>query len=405
MAPTPLPRWGSWSDGMTSIGQVLGLVGMALMAINLLLSARLRFWERYFNGLNKVYEKHSQIGQAALMMMLFHPLMLIPRYAGGSFHGALLFLLPSSNWPQNWGILALGLMIGLLVLTLYLKPRYDIWKWTHKFLGGAFFLAALHMVLIPSDTSRFGLLRWYMLGLAGAGLLAFIYKTLLGRWLVNRYRYGVAEVVRLNDEVVEVTMVPKGERLKFVPGQFVFVSFKDEQVGEESHPFSISSGKDEENLRVTIKRLGDYTKRLENLRPGTEVEIEGPYGRFSFALVKEKQQIWIAGGIGVTPFLSMARSLKDDQGYEIDLYYCTRNDAEAMHLRELESLAGELRVLPYYSAERGHVTVEAIEQLSAGLKDKAIFICAPVKMIKSIREQLVNRGVDNELIYSEEFEL
>jgi len=97
--------------------------------------------------------------------------------------------------------------------------------------------------------------------------------------------------------------------LQFNPGQFVFISFNQESLSE-SHPFPISSGPDENLLRITIKNLGDYTKTLtEKLQKGTIAKIEGPYGVFSYKNTPNENQIWIAGGIGITPFVSFIKDM------------------------------------------------------------------------------------------------
>jgi predicted ferric reductase len=134
---------------LTSLGKLFGVLGITLFATSLLLSARFKFLENIFYGLNKVYERHSQIGQIAFMMMLFHPLLLLYKYTDLSFGRVLSFFTPSEyTWANNFGMISLYLLIVLIFLTLYFRPKYHIWKWTHKFMGLAFFLGGLH-----ADTS------------------------------------------------------------------------------------------------------------------------------------------------------------------------------------------------------------------------------------------------------------
>lgn len=404
-APTPLPRFSNPTITLSNIGQILGLVGFSLFGVNLLLSARLRWMEKLFHGLNNVYRRHGQIGQTALVMMLFHPLFLLAKYTGGSWRAAALFLLPSSNWPQNFGWLALTSMIILIVLTLYLRPKYNIWKWTHKFLGGAFFLASLHVFLIPSDTTVYPPLKIYLLSLATIGLLAFTYRTLFGRWLVKRYRYTVTQVTRLNTQVTQITLQPQGAPLRFIAGQFVFISFAADTISGETHPFSISSSPTDAQLTVTIKNLGDYTDHVARLPVGARATVEGPFGSFSYQTASNQNQIWIAGGIGITPFISMARSLPATGGYHIDLYYCTKNQSEAVYLAELQQLSPTITTIPVYSDEQVRLTADLVKQNSGALDGKDIFICAPPTMIQALKQQFMAQGVKQRLIYSEEFDL
>lgn len=399
-------RIGSFAEILLSIGQITALIGTALFALTLLLSARLKVFEKIFHGLNDVYARHNQFGQLALILLLFHPLMLLPQYAA-SFHEAALFLLPFSTWAQNWGIFSLALMVLLIVLTLYLRPRYNIWKWTHKFMGLAFFLGALHVWMIPSDTSRFLPLRIYIIALAGISLLAFFYRTIFGEFLVRRLRYEITQVTNLNNAVTEITLKALGQALSFEAGQFVFIKFPKSSLGSESHPFSIVSSPAEPELRLAIKGLGDYTSKLNILKKGDRALIEGPFGVFTNKETEYKDQIWIAGGIGITPFLSMAQSLKAQDGYHIDLFYCVKNMEEAVYSDVLERIAQDsnsgLRLHIFCSEQRGRIDANVIQLEADHLSNKDFFLCAPPIMIQTLRKQLVEKKVPLKLIHSEEF--
>lgn len=403
LAPSLLPRTGSWLAITSSLGQLAGLVGMALFSFSLMLSARFIILDKYFKGLNNVYAKHSLIGQVSFILLLLHPLFLVFKYAGGSLIGAVLFFSLSADWAKNWGALALSLMILLIILTLYLRPRYHIWKITHKFFGLAFFMASLHVLMIPSDISHYAPLRVYMLMLAALGLMAFTYRTLFGKFLVNKYNYIVESVTALNNNVWEISLKPLNQKLPFKAGQFIFVSFIDPSISKESHPFSISSSPSDTNLTITVKALGDYTNKLINLRPGATALLEGPFGSFSHQNSRYKNQVWIAGGIGITPFLSMAKSLKLNNDYAIDLFYCVKNNNEPIHLDLFKSLNPQIKLHLFCFDESGYVNAEAISSLSGTLTEKDIFICAPLSMVASLRQQILAQGVARKLIHSEEF--
>lgn len=402
-----IPRFSNATVSLSNIGQIFGLVGATMFAINLMLSTRLKFIEKLFFGLNRVYERHSHLGQIAFMLLIFHPLFLLSKYAGNSFHQAALFLLPSSDWPINWGWLALVGMILLIVATLYIPLKYNFWKVTHKFFGLFFFFASLHIWLIPSDVSHYLPLRIYMLGISLLGLCAYFYYSLLGKLFVKKFHYLVKSVRPLGDDIIDIIMEPQGEILHFNPGQFIFVSFDDKNIGKESHPFSISSGSNEKNISITIKKSGDYTNKLNNIPIGTNVNIEGPYGVFSHANIKNKRQIWIAGGIGITPFISMVKTLQLNDGHDIDLYYCLKNKNEAVYLEYLKTIAlslnDRLKIFPHYSSQEGRISAQVIEHQSGGLVGKDIFICAPPPMISSLKSQLLEKGINKKLIHSEEF--
>ncbi len=393
-------------DTLTLLGQLFGILGFTLFATSLILSARFRFLENLFYGLDKVYKRHSQIGQVAFMLMLFHPLLLLGNYNGFTFTGAVEFFTPSKYWPINWGIFSLGLIILLIVLTLYLRPKYHIWKWTHKFMGLAFFFGAVHAFLILSDVATYMPLRVYVFTVFTLGIGSFIYHSILGSFLKKKYKYIVSNVRVLGGNITEVLLKPIGDKLQFTPGQFAFISFQDDKVTNESHPFSFSSGVLEDTLSFTMKSLGDYTSTLPSLKVGSKALIDGPYGKFSYKDTEFKKQIWIAGGIGVTPFLSMIKSVKNEIEYSVDVYYCVRNKSEAVYSEELAmSTSSHIRLIEHYSDTEGFFNVEILKKKSGSLVWKDIFLCAPPAMIHAMRRQLLADGVPPEHIYSEEFNL
>ena len=407
LAPSFVPHFSNFTTSFSNIGQLLGLVGAAMFAINLMLSTRLKFIEKMFFGLNKVYYRHSHLGQIAFVLLIFHPLMLIPKYAGNSFNEAARFLLLGNDWAINWGWLALVGMILLIVFTLYLPIKYNFWKWTHKFFGLFFFLASLHIWFIPSDVSRYLPLRLYMLVLSFIGLSSYFYYTLFGKFFVKKLNYLIKSVNPMGSDIVNIIMEPLKEKLQFKAGQFIFISFEDKKVSGESHPFSITSSPDEKNLSITVKKLGDYTKKIDTLSVGAIAKVEGPYGVFSKGMARIKKQIWVAGGIGVTPFVSMVKSLKQNDGYDVDLYYCLKNESEAVYLNELRrvsfSLNAHLKIIPFYSDSQGRISAETIGKQSFPLNGKDIFICAPPLMVNSLKAQLLAKGINKRLIHSEEF--
>lgn len=406
LAPSTVFKFESTLDVLRMLGQLFGILGFTLFGTSLILSARFKFLENFFYGLNKVYERHSQIGQIAFMMLLFHPLLLLGNYNGFSFQGAINFFTPSNYWPINWGIFALGLMILLIILTLYLRPKYNIWKWTHKFMGLAFFFGAVHAFLIPSDIATYMPLRVYILSVFIFSIYSFIYHTVLGKFLIKKYQYVVAGVQVLGGNVTEVLLKPAGEKLAFTSGQFAFVSFKDKNVSSESHPFSLSSPTDTDTLSFTMKNLGDFTSSLPNLEIGSSALIEGPFGKFSYKDTTFKKQIWIAGGIGVTPFLSMIYDVVKNPEYSVDFYYCLKNEKEAVHLEDLKKLENsQIKIIPYYADVSGFLNASVVEKLSGGLKDKDVFLCAPPTMIQALRRQFTSLGVERDRLHSEEFNL
>jgi predicted ferric reductase len=250
-------------------------------------------------------------------------------------------------------------------------------------------------------------LKIYIFTIVGIGLICFVYKTLLGRWLIHKIPYVVYEIEPKEDGILDILLTPEGDEiLDFSPGQFVFIEFKLPGVLGQSHPFSISSAPSEKGFALTIKALGDFTNELQNIPKGTRALVEGPFGRFSPVYRRSHSYIWVAGGIGITPFLSMARSLLTSK--PVDLYYVVRTEKEAIFLPELQEITKRiptLRIIPWFTKQYGHLTSEGFIKYSPELFNSNIFVCGPPAMMKSTKKELRKAGVKSAHIHSEEFNM
>ncbi|NMC51586.1 hypothetical protein GYA54_02565 [Candidatus Kuenenbacteria bacterium] len=398
-------RFLNLNSTLTSFGQIFALLGFSLFATAIILSARLKFLEQYFNGLNRIYIKHHIFGGLAFVLLLFHPLWLAAKYATYSSHSAALFLLPSfNNLAKTLGGLSLGLLIVLLIITFYSVLKYHLWKISHKFLALAYIFGFAHMFFIPSDVSRHSGLRAYLIGLSLIAFAAIIYRVVFPSAFVKKYNYTVSAVNKLSYDIIEVAMRSSGEKISFKPGQFAFFGFDITGFDRQPHPFSFTSVSGDETLKIAIKSLGDFTAVLgEKLKVGTSVKIEGPFGRF---FIPAEKQIWLAGGIGVTPFISLMRNLPAYA--KIDFYWSVVSEKDILWREEIENIFlvnKNLRFFPHNSTIDGRLTAEIIKDKSQELEGKEIFICGPPAMMRSLKKQLINLNVEKHHIHTEEFSL
>lgn len=392
----------------TTLAQLAGLIGITALAWNFFLAARFRFVDSLFGGLDKVFKEHRRSGKIAFTLMLAHPILLIIE-ALPNWDIIRLYLLPGQFWMLNWGILALWGFVVLIVLTLFVKLPYHVWKMTHRFMGVPFALIALHVATIQSDVAFYRPLRYWILGIVIASLALYVYKVFLYRFVGPRYAYAV-QAVRVMGDIVEMTLKPKAKPMAFLPGQFAFISIDNRRVGKEEHPFTISSSPDEDELRLSIKKSGDWTARLEAVKEGDAITVWGPYGKFGEQyLATDDKSVWIAGGIGVTPFLSMLRYTDEKQlKKDVAFFYATKNAGEAVYKKEVSEAGNRLssvNVTEHYSDKQGYLTAEEVAKQVKDVKDRRIFICGPPLMMKSLRDGFMKLGVPRRKIVFEEFSL
>lgn len=396
---------------LTSIGRLSGIAAIVCYCFNLILTTRLKFVEDMFGGLNKSFIAHHLIGGFALIFALVHSTALILRLTSVSLSDAAHLAIPfTKDWATTFGVLGLWGFIILMVLTFYIKLPYRIWLLTHKFLGLVFLSIALHVILITSDLSQNIYLKTYLLILIGLASISYVYRTLLPRFFARRYKYSVASINQMSADMVRITMTPDNRVLDFKSGQFIFVSFRIDGFSREWHPFTISSNSAQQGISITVKGLGKYTSSLVKLSPGmvsSEVWIEGAYGKFSFRNFKAKRQIWIAGGIGITPFLSMLPEVRPD--YKIDLYYSVKSEAELIDTTVMSqwmaNSQGSLIIFPVVSDKTGLLSADKIIANSGDLSDCELLLCGPPPMMHALRDQFQAKGIKKHQIHSEEFAL
>jgi predicted ferric reductase len=402
--------WSSLHQGTSAerllrdMGRVSGALALGFLAIAVSLGLRWAPLERIFGGLDKLVRLHHRVGTAAYVAALAHPLLLAGALAPRSIPAAAAAMWRPAGLGWLLGWLAVILLVIVVPLSLVRRLPHRLWRTLHLAGWSVFAVAVVHAALLRGGPTA------GEIGLSGAVLTALAIRTGLLLLPAARREYLLEEVRRLAPDVAEFVLTPAGSPVRFAPGQFVFVRFREPRTRwrcTEYHPFTIASAPSDRRLVLLIKALGGCTRTLLDLRPGAMAHVRGPFGRLFAPGTRASRQVWIAGGIGITPFLSMARSL-DPGGPEIDLYYCARSAAEAFYLDELQAIAAQrqgLRVHARLLDRDGLLIPARIADEVGPLQDAAFFIAGPQAFVAAIRDDLVDRGVPERRLHDERFDL
>lgn len=383
-------------------GEVIGSINIVLMACSLVLAARPKWAEPFFGGLDKMYVTHRRASTAALLLIFAHVLT-VPI---------------STNWVLG-NYLAVAAFTGIVSIAIVsLAPRipflnritggtYEGWKKLKKTIGIFFVTAYIHALTIAHPLDAFIAINWVQVFVI-IGAVAYLYAELFGTLFRKQVAYAVEAVNRPNHSTAEVALRAKKTPLpKHRAGQFLFVRFPGTRDLNESHPFTISSAPREDVLRVTVKASGDFTRALfRQLQPGMDAVVEGAHGHFDYKTGGNKQ-VWIAGGIGLTPFLSFLRDMDGTLERDVDFYYTVRHREEALFVEEIQAAAAKeprLRVHIRFSATDGSLTIEEIVKNAGGdVHGHHVYLCGPFAMVQAFEQKFLALGVPAKNIHYEEF--
>ncbi|NTV23428.1 MAG: FAD-dependent oxidoreductase [Nanoarchaeota archaeon] len=210
---------------------------------------------------------------------------------------------------------------------------------------------------------------------------------------------AIVEAVKKEVEDIVSLHLLLEKPITYVPGQYVMIS----EPGEKKHAFSIVSASGNK-LRLVIKKLGDFTGRLSGLKQGHVFELVGPYGRFNLP-TEDKNIVFIAGGIGITPLYSMAKFGQDNRkDLKMDLFYCVKARDMAAMADEVDSLESKnIHIHDIYTNDGSRLSIGKIKELVPDFKSRYYYICGPPPMMEDFRKNLTLEGIPDEHIRTEEF--
>ncbi len=400
-----------------SVAELVGVLALSAFLVAGMLSARIPGTDPWFGGLVRVWTIHRWLGFSAFMLVMAHVLLLAFATLSFSIGRSIETLFPPlSHWEVWAGWAAFVTMLIFIAPTLgfFGTLHYQHWKWLHSLSVPALVLALVHTMMLSSVV-------WVWWLLSALALAAIAWRKVLSPRLARK-PYVVEEVDTLARGVVELRLRPRGKGIRWQAGQFVYLTPMDRSLAagyREEHPYTIASASEDNELRIGIKAVGDATGALVNIKPGAEVRIEGPYGTFfetagletagSGSPESQRKQLWLGGGIGITPFVSGARDKMAGAaaGRDACLFYLANRPERAYYLDELVRIAeacDTFTVHAHYMNENGVITRDYLARHCPDFAEREVYLCGPPGMITHLRTLLRHEDVPANRIHTEAFD-
>ena len=387
---------------------VAGAVAYILFMGQFLLSARLRFIERTF-AQDRLLAAHGTMGMVTAGLVLAH---FILKYLTILRYGS--FTLQSVLGFAALVIYALLMPAALLVLqgrarSRKKSPPYERERKLHNLFVVAGVLVVVHVYLATSTWTLTLKLTTLIWGLACLG--AYVWHKIIRPKSARRLKLD--EVVALTPEISAYRFSVEGELPRRRSGQFGYFRFASDPPGSEEHPFTIASSA-KENVEIIVKASGDYTDEMRRSLTDTEVLFDGPYGRFFPDKLPEGTRLYfIAGGIGITPFLSMIRDEELRERFPMTLVWSVRtpeDEKSAPAVRELAD-AGKIDLHMVYTRtapagrETSRIAPDLIAQImrDSDVRKSPVFLCGPKGFGPGIRSALKSLGIPRSAVHEENF--
>ena len=402
-------------DFWTEFSVAIGYAGLAMMGLQFGLTARFRYVTEPW-GEDVIYHFHRQISLIAVGLVIAHPLILF------AIRPELLALLNSitAPWRARFAALSIYSLIALVVMALWRAKwniRYETWHLTHILLAVVAVTAGLlHMVgwsfYLGAPWKR---ALWIGLTVFWIGLL--LYVRIVKPLFMLRRPYRVAGLRQERGDSWTLVMQPEGHPgFRFSPGQFGWLTVFGTPFKITGHPFSFSSSAAVEDGRVemTIRNLGDFTSTIGTVPAGQRVYLDGPYGAFTIDRNPADMHVLIAGGVGITPMMSILRTLADrGDPRPVILLYGSRDWDSITFREELEALTPRLRLTVVHvlssppegwTGERGFIDAGLFQRhLPPPYADHEYFICGPTVMMDAIERALAELNVPLSKYHSERY--
>ena len=394
------------------IGRTTGLWAATLLIMQFVLSARLKILNRIF-GIDKLMICHRFLGASALTLAILHPLILYKSefYIFGA--------LKLERWPEVLGAAVLTIIVIVVCTSLFrafLQIDYRVWRIIHQLAFVSVLIVAIHALAIGDEFQSLAS-RIVCVIILLAYVALFVWVKFIKPSVLKNNPYEVTEVTVLNHNVVDLKLKPvKTSLFEYLPGQFGFLRLFSKDVKKEEHPFTISSSPESnDSISFTIKNCGDYTSTIGKTKVGDKATVEAPFGRFSYLMYPPMEHIiLIAGGIGITPLLSMLRYIaQTDNQKRVTLIWANRTGEDTFLPEEFDEFTKAMPNLKIhhimsrqkdYHGLKGYLNEEILKELLGQVSvDSKVFLCGPPEMMKSVKIVLRKIGFTRKQIITENF--
>ncbi len=383
-----------------------GSVAMAYMVISMILSVRSARINDFAGGLDKAYYAHKWIGIWAFVFSIIHwavkegPAVLValnlapPKIKSGGVSPYSEFEKALYGFGNDMAEIAFYIIIAVLLISLFKKIPYHIFRLIHKIIPALFLVIVFHGATIQIKGQWFGSFGSMLLvAMLIIGSAAAVFDLLQ---LAGRSRRVNARLSKMKYDkktgILDISLALPEGAFRYKAGQYVFLKFAS---GGEPHPFSIASyDKEMKEIRFLIKELGDFTKKLPDMiKVGENVIIEGAYGSFTFDDGKPRQ-VWIAGGIGVTPFMSRLEYLAACGGASspVDFFFSARGESPLKPL--LDELCAKAGVKFHYidTSAAGRLNMDGIREKAGDFAGASLWYCGPSAFGDYLKKALRRNG-------------
>jgi predicted ferric reductase len=394
----------------------LGFVGLTQIGLQFLLIARFRRLTAPY-GIDVILHYHRQIAIVAVLAILLHPtLIFIDEPARLKLLNPL-----GGNWASRLGLLSVLALVVTVVVSLLrerLRLKYEYWRAAHLGLGVLAIVAAQAHVSLAGLYTNTAWKQAVWIGMAAVMVGLVVMLRVLKPIRQHRRRWRVTGVREDRGDTWTLALEPiDHEGFRFQPGQFAWVKIGDSPFTIEEHPFSFASSAERTDIiEFGIKALGDFSAAVGDVPVGARAFLDGPHGAFSMDRYPAAGYVFLAGGVGITPFMSMLNTMADrGDPRPVTLIYADRSWDEVAFREELDSLRGriDLQVVHVlenppddWEGEEGLVTADVLERrLPRDGYERMYLICGPPPMMEGVHTALLERGVSQRRIQLERFAL